>query len=102
MSESEIILRAEHLNSYYEQTAGGNRLFGGKKYKKQILKDVTFEVRRGEILGLVGESGCGKTTLAGSILGFQKHLEGTVTPEAVKELEAIPEIVRLRIIKSAY
>ena len=29
-------------------------------------------------------------------------LEGTVTPEAVKELEAIPEIVRLRIIKSAY
>ncbi|MDD6456925.1 MAG: ATP-binding cassette domain-containing protein [Lachnospiraceae bacterium] len=79
MSESEIILRAEHLNSYYEQTAGGNRLFGGKKYNKQILKDVTFEVRRGEILGLVGESGCGKTTIAGSILGFQKHLEGTVT-----------------------
>ena len=29
-------------------------------------------------------------------------LEGTVTPEAVKALEAIPEIVRLRIIKSAY
>ena len=79
MSESEIILRAEHLNSYYEQAAGGNRLFGGKKYNKQILKDVTFEVRRGEILGLVGESGCGKTTIAGSILGFQKHLEGTVT-----------------------
>ena len=39
-----------------------------KKKSIQVLKDVSFAMKRGEILGLVGESGSGKTTLARSIL----------------------------------
>jgi len=49
-----------------------SRPFGiiGKKEKKPVLTNVSFEIERGEIFGLVGESGCGKTTLAKCILGL--------------------------------
>ena len=40
------------------------------KSRKEVLKDISFEVRENEILGLVGESGCGKSTLSRALLGF--------------------------------
>ena len=43
-----------------------------------MLKDIDFTVRENEILGLVGESGCGKTTLSKVILGFVKVQEGQI------------------------
>jgi ABC-type glutathione transport system ATPase component len=42
----------------------------GKKERKPVLNNVSFEIEHGEIFGLVGESGCGKTTLAKCILGL--------------------------------
>ncbi|MFG2500359.1 oligopeptide/dipeptide ABC transporter ATP-binding protein [Streptomyces sp. NPDC048441] len=42
------------------------------------LTDVSLQVRRGEILGLVGESGCGKSTLARAVTGLQRPTEGQV------------------------
>ena len=42
------------------------------------LKSVDFQIRRGEIVGLVGESGCGKSTLGKSILGMVKDTEGSI------------------------
>ena len=44
--------------------------FLGKKEVKPVLNNLNLEIRRGEIFGLVGESGCGKTTLAKCILGL--------------------------------
>ena len=54
----DVVLRVEHLKVYYATPQGDVR----------AVDDVSFEVYRGEILGLVGESGCGKTTTAMAIL----------------------------------
>lgn len=53
-------------NTYAARSHG---LFGRKSHNK-VLDNVSFEVQRGEIFGLVGESGCGKTTLSRAILGL--------------------------------
>ncbi len=70
----EIIVSARNLNSYYPARTG--KLFGKRK-KVQILKDVSFDLYKGEILGLVGESGCGKSTLSKVLLGMVKDTEGS-------------------------
>ena len=72
MSE-EPVLSLRHVTGGYR--TGG--VFGRGTYQ-EVLHDVTFDVRHGEILGLVGESGTGKSTLAKTILGMQKPLSGEV------------------------
>ncbi len=47
--------------------------------KKQILNDITFEIKEGEIFGFVGPNGAGKTTLIKTILGLHKQEKGQVT-----------------------
>ena len=73
--KEELVLSVEHVTSGYR--TGG--LLGGKKRVQEVLHDVSFEVRHGEILGLVGESGTGKSTLAKTILGMLPPDSGTVT-----------------------
>lgn len=74
MSETELVLSVDHLDAGY-RTPG---LLGRGSYR-QVLHDVTFKIRQGEIMGLVGESGAGKTTLARAILGILEPEAGTVT-----------------------
>lgn len=71
----ENILEVNHLNVYYTEKRS---LFNGKSQKKHALKDISFSMQEGEILGLVGESGCGKTSLAKAILGMQKQFTGDI------------------------
>ena len=72
MSE-ELVLSLQHVTSGYHEGS----LFGKKTYQ-EVLHDVSFDVRRGEILGLVGESGTGKSTLARTILGMVEPDKGEV------------------------
>lgn len=69
------VLEVEGLNVFYPDT--GNGVLKEKK-QIQVLKDVSFSMDKGEILGLVGESGCGKTSLARAILGINRNYEGRI------------------------
>lgn len=66
--ESTELLRVEHLRQYFS---------AGKAVTKAV-DDVSFSIRKGEIVGLVGESGCGKTTTARSIIKLYKISGGQV------------------------
>lgn len=52
--------------------------FVSKKKTRQIVKNVSVEVKQGETLGIVGESGSGKTTLAKAIVGLNRETEGVI------------------------
>lgn len=69
-----FVLEVNHLNSYYKDQ---NKLFGKIK-RTQVLKDVSFQIKKGEVLGLVGESGSGKSTLSKAILSLVKDVEGEI------------------------
>ena len=71
---SDLVLEVKQVSAGYR--SGGLTKRGGKY--KRVLHDVDFSVRHGEILGLVGESGTGKSTLARVILGMVKPEKGQV------------------------
>ncbi len=81
-NNQDIILEVDNLNVYYKERNTG-AIFSSKK-KVHIIKDVSFDIRRGEILGLVGESGCGKTTLSKAILGINTDYTGNIVNNAGK------------------
>ncbi|MGD1877722.1 MAG: ABC transporter ATP-binding protein [Kiloniellaceae bacterium] len=57
---------------------GGRTLLGKPKPTVHAVQGVSFELRRGETLGIVGESGCGKSTLARLLVGLQRPSGGEV------------------------
>ena len=65
------ILEVRHVSAAYTD----------EKQGRQVLKDISLEVKEIEILGLVGESGCGKSTLSKVILGFLKPSQGEIHHE---------------------
>ncbi len=70
------ILEVSHLVKEFPVTAGAvaQRKIGTVK----AVSDVTFSVREGETFGLVGESGCGKTTIGRLIVGLEKATSGSI------------------------
>ena len=64
-NQPEIVLKVENLKIYYH---GKTSLFGKKPEPFKAVDDISFTVNKGETIGLVGESGCGKTTLGRAIL----------------------------------
>jgi len=69
------LLKVEHLKKYYPVKTG---VFQRVTGHVQAVDDVSYSVRRGETLGLVGESGCGKTTIGRAILRLTEPTSGSV------------------------
>ena len=69
-----LVLDVNHVTGGYH-SGGGLR----RGPYQEVLHDVTFQVHEGEILGLVGESGTGKSTLARMILGMVQPDQGSIT-----------------------
>ena len=70
----ENLLEIRHLNVYYYDK---QNMFS-KPEKKQVIFDMSFDVKKSEIFGIVGESGCGKSTLSKAILGINKLYDGEI------------------------
>ncbi len=73
---SENLLSVSHIKKSFSLEAG---FFAKNKEKVYAVNDVSFSIERGKTYGLVGESGCGKTTTARIIVGMYKADSGEVT-----------------------
>ncbi|MFS0776921.1 ABC transporter ATP-binding protein [Neobacillus sp. 3P2-tot-E-2] len=71
----EVILEVKDLKMYFPVTKG---LLGRKVADIKAVDGVSFDIRKGETLGLVGESGCGKTTVARSVLRMYDPSGGSI------------------------
>jgi len=73
---SDILINVKNLKMYFPVTAG--LIFQRKIADVKAVDGISFDVRQGETLGLVGESGCGKSTTGRAILQLYKPTDGSV------------------------
>lgn len=67
--EKEVLFSISHLKKYFSL---------GKDMVVKAVDDISFDIYRGETLGMVGESGCGKSTCGRTCIGLYQKTEGTV------------------------
>ena len=68
-NEKEVLFSVSHLKKYFQV---------GKNATLKAVDDVSFEIYKGETLGMVGESGCGKTTCGRTCIGLYSRTDGEV------------------------
>ena len=68
-TEKDVLISVNHLKKYFN---------GGKKAVLKAVDDVSFDIYKGETLGMVGESGCGKTTCGRTCIGLYSKTDGQV------------------------
>ncbi len=71
--EDEVLLEVKNLKKYYEVKQGWFH-----KAEVKAVDNVSFQIKKGETLGLVGESGCGKTTLGRCVLRLLEPTDGEI------------------------
>ena len=90
MSQVENLVEVKHLKEYFDISTG---MFSSKPLK--AVDDVSFAIRKGETLGLVGESGCGKTTVGRTLLHLYKPTAGEIWFEG-KQIVTKKDIMEYR------
>ena len=87
---NDVLVEVKHLKEYFNITTG---MFSSKPLK--AVDDISFAIRRGETLGLVGESGCGKTTVGRTLLHLYKPTAGEIWFDG-KKIETKKDILEYR------
>ena len=90
MIEKKNLVEVKNLKEYFNITTG---MFTSKPLK--AVDDVSFSIRKGETLGLVGESGCGKTTVGRTLLHLYKPTAGEIWFDG-KKIETRRDILEYR------
>jgi oligopeptide transport system ATP-binding protein len=80
MANNMVLLRVDNLKKYFPITGG---LLGRRVGAVRAVDGISFDIKQGETLGLVGESGCGKSTTGRAILQLHKPTSGNVFFENV-------------------
>ena len=75
VESDEVLLKVDHLKKYFNIN---DELRRQKNLTLKAVDDVSFELKKGEVLGIVGESGCGKSTLVNTILNLFEPTDGKV------------------------
>jgi len=75
ISEEELLVKVDHVSKIYVSEKGW---FKKERREFAAANDLNFSIRKGETLGLVGESGCGKTTLSRMMLGLIPISSGSI------------------------
>jgi peptide/nickel transport system ATP-binding protein len=89
----DVLVTAEHLVKEFPLR---RHVFGRTSGTVSAVADVSFEVRRGQTLGLVGESGCGKTTTGRLLVGLDEPTSGAVRVDG-RDLATLPRRGRRRV-----
>lgn len=77
MSEDNVVMKVRKLKKYFELHTGMFKFMGEPLYVKAV-DGITFNIHQGEVLGLVGESGCGKTTAGRLLTRLEDPTEGSI------------------------
>src|SRR3972149_1145383 len=93
MADEQILVEVKGLKMYFPVTRG--IIIERKVADIKAVDNVSFYIRRGETFGLVGESGCGKTTAGRCILQLYKPTEGVVNYWD-EELKGYTDLVKLK------
>jgi len=97
---SNHLLDVKHLKVHYSLK---NSFFSRKKLFVYAVNDVSFYLKKGETLGIVGESGCGKTTVGMTVLNLVKPTAGTIrfNGKDIHDFEALSKTEKFNFRKQA-